>query len=45
MSFRRSSRRGRVAGALRELADADLPEGDVTVAVSHCSLNYKDALA
>jgi len=30
---------------LRELADADLPAGDVTVAVSHSSLNYKDALA
>ena len=31
--------------ALRELTDADLPEGDVTVAVSHSSLNYKDGLA
>jgi acrylyl-CoA reductase (NADPH) len=29
---------------LRELADAELPEGDVTVAVSHSSLNYKDGL-
>ncbi|MDQ6696724.1 MAG: oxidoreductase [Actinomycetota bacterium] len=28
-----------------ELTDADLPEGDVTVAVSHSSLNYKDGLA
>jgi len=31
--------------ALRECSDADLPEGDVTVAVSHSSLNYKDGLA
>jgi putative YhdH/YhfP family quinone oxidoreductase len=30
---------------LRELSDADLPDGDVTVAVSHSSLNYKDGLA
>jgi acrylyl-CoA reductase (NADPH) len=30
---------------LRELSDADLPEGDVTVAVSHSSLNYKDGMA
>jgi acrylyl-CoA reductase (NADPH) len=29
---------------LRELTDADLPAGDVTVAVSHSSLNYKDGL-
>ena len=29
---------------LRELSDAELPEGDVTVAVSHSSLNYKDGL-
>jgi putative YhdH/YhfP family quinone oxidoreductase len=31
--------------ALRELSDADLPEGDVTVAVACSSLNYKDGLA
>lgn len=31
--------------SLHELTDADLPEGDVTVAVSHSSLNYKDGLA
>jgi acrylyl-CoA reductase (NADPH) len=30
---------------LKELSDADLPEGDVTIAVSHSSLNYKDGLA
>ena len=29
---------------LRELTDADLPVGDVTVAVSHSSLNYKDGI-
>ena len=33
------------AAELCELSDADLPEGDVTVAVSHSSLNYKDGLA
>jgi putative YhdH/YhfP family quinone oxidoreductase len=31
--------------ALAERSDADLPDGDVTVAVSHSSLNYKDGLA
>jgi putative YhdH/YhfP family quinone oxidoreductase len=31
--------------SLRELTDDDLPEGDVTVAVSYSSLNYKDGLA
>jgi acrylyl-CoA reductase (NADPH) len=30
--------------ALVELSDSDLPQGDVTVAVSHSSLNYKDAM-
>jgi acrylyl-CoA reductase (NADPH) len=30
--------------AIRTLAEADLPEGDVTVAVSHSDLNYKDGL-
>jgi acrylyl-CoA reductase (NADPH) len=30
--------------ALVEFSDEDLPEGDVTVAVSHSSLNYKDAM-
>ena len=30
---------------LQQLTDADLPEGEVTVAVSHSSLNYKDGLA
>jgi acrylyl-CoA reductase (NADPH) len=30
---------------LTELAEAELPEGDVTVRISHSTLNYKDALA
>ncbi len=31
--------------AVRDLDDAQLPEGDVTVRVSHSTLNYKDGLA
>lgn len=31
--------------SLRELGDAQLPDGDVTVRVSHSTLNYKDGLA
>ncbi len=31
--------------SLQELTDADLPDGDVTVAVAWSSLNYKDGLA
>ena len=34
-----------VAAQLVEISDEELPDGDVTVAVSHSSLNYKDALA
>ena len=30
---------------LRQLADADLPDGDVTIDVAYSSLNYKDGLA
>ncbi|WP_182347959.1 MDR family oxidoreductase [Tomitella gaofuii] len=30
---------------LRRLTDADLPDGDVTVDVTHSSLNFKDGLA
>ena len=33
------------AGALEQLTDADLPDGDVTVDVEYSSLNYKDGLA
>ena len=35
---------GKVAASIRDLTDAELPAGDVTVAVSHSSLNYKDGL-
>jgi acrylyl-CoA reductase (NADPH) len=35
----------RPRGRLAEVDEADLPEGDVTLDVSHSSLNYKDALA
>jgi len=31
--------------AVTEVDEADLPEGDVTVAVSHSTVNYKDGLA
>ncbi|MCB1933113.1 MAG: oxidoreductase [Candidatus Accumulibacter sp.] len=31
--------------AVREIDDAQLPDGDVTVRVSHSTLNYKDGLA
>ena len=30
---------------MRQLSEADLPEGDVTVSVAYSSLNYKDGLA
>lgn len=33
------------SGKLHHLSEQDLPEGDVTVAVTHSSLNYKDGLA
>jgi acrylyl-CoA reductase (NADPH) len=35
---------GKVAGAIRELADDALPQGEVTVAVEYSTLNYKDGL-
>lgn len=35
---------GRTHGAVRELALADLPEGEVTVAVRYSTVNYKDGL-
>lgn len=35
---------GKVACAIRELADDALPQGDVTVAVEYSTLNYKDGL-
>jgi acrylyl-CoA reductase (NADPH) len=35
---------GRTHAAVREIAPDDLPEGEVTVAVAHSTLNYKDGL-
>jgi acrylyl-CoA reductase (NADPH) len=32
-------------GAIEQLTDADLPDGDVTVAIDYSSLNYKDGMA
>ena len=36
---------GKVAVALTELGEDDLPEGDVTVRVAYSTVNYKDGLA
>ena len=36
---------GKTVAEIRRLSDADLPEGDVLVAVDYSSLNYKDGLA
>ncbi len=36
---------GKTVAEIRQLTDADLPEGDVLVAVDYSSLNYKDGLA
>ena len=36
---------GKTVSTLRQLRDADLPEGDVLLAVEYSSLNYKDGLA
>ncbi|GAB4354599.1 MAG: MDR family oxidoreductase [Gammaproteobacteria bacterium] len=36
---------GKTIAEIRQLTDADLPEGDVLVAVEYSSLNYKDGLA
>ena len=35
---------GKVSAAIQELDDSRLPAGDVTVAVEHSTLNYKDGL-
>jgi acrylyl-CoA reductase (NADPH) len=35
---------GKVAAAIETLADADLPDGDVTVGVRYSTLNYKDGM-
>jgi len=35
---------GKVTGAIEEVAESQLPAGDVTVAVQYSTLNYKDGL-
>ncbi|MBO9476976.1 oxidoreductase [Shimia sp. R11_0] len=35
---------GLASGAIKELSEADLPQGDVTVAVEYSTVNYKDGL-
>ncbi|MGH6932502.1 MAG: MDR family oxidoreductase [Dongiaceae bacterium] len=35
---------GKVAGAIEDIDDGQLPAGDVTVAVQYSTLNYKDAM-
>ncbi|MFQ5953676.1 MAG: MDR family oxidoreductase [Kiloniellales bacterium] len=35
---------GKVSASIKTLTDADLPAGDVTVAISHSTLNYKDGM-
>lgn len=35
---------GKVAGEIKQLTDADLPEGDVTVRIDYSDINYKDGL-
>lgn len=34
-----------IVATFRDLDDTDLPEGDVTVAIDHSTVNYKDGLA
>jgi len=36
---------GKTVAKVRQLSDADLPDGDVLLAVEYSSLNYKDGLA
>jgi len=35
---------GKVTSSIQDVDEARLPEGDVTVEVSHSTLNYKDGL-
>ena len=35
---------GKVSGEIKDLADSDLPDGDVTVRVAYSGVNYKDGL-
>ncbi len=41
---RKDEATGRTAAAVEQVDDTALPEGDVTVAVEHSTLNYKDGL-
>ena len=45
MSYRAIVARGPGPASLETLEDAELPDGDVTVAVAYSSLNYKDGLS
>ena len=44
-AFRINEKEGRVISGFEQIEINDLSEGDVTVKVSHSSINYKDALA
>ena len=35
---------GKVGAAIKQIGESDLPQGDVTVAISHTTVNYKDGL-
>src|ERR1700754_1164367 len=35
---------GKVSSSIQQVEESRLPEGDVTVAVTHSTLNYKDGL-
>ena len=41
---RKDAETGKTSAAVEEIAEADLPEAEVTVAVEHSTLNYKDGL-
>jgi acrylyl-CoA reductase (NADPH) len=41
---RKDAESGKTAAAVEILSDADLPEGNVTVAVEYSTINYKDGL-
>ena len=44
-AFRIDEKEGKVISGFEQIEINDLSEGDVTVKVSHSSINYKDALA
>jgi acrylyl-CoA reductase (NADPH) len=41
---RKDTETGKTTAAVEDIADSDLPEGEVTVAVEYSTLNYKDGL-